>query len=144
MKRIFPALLALSLTVGLGSAARGQDLFATDGSFGGGYIQHYPGYLYGPHGNRWYAYFGNPPSDAAYYAVPATPEEPQVYTRGYDQAPAPYRRALPRGQAFLPNGLPPSGYTPLLRDQTQGGWSYGVGPYGTNYYSGMYKGWPIP
>jgi len=143
MKRIHTALLALSLTVGVGSTSSGQDLFATDGSFGGGYIQHYPGYLYGPHGNRWAAYFGSPPPAAAYQVVPMTPDETRVYTRGYDQVPAPYRRALPRGRATLPNMLPPSGYLPPLRGQAYG-WGYGTGPYGTNYYSGMYKGLPIP
>lgn len=143
MRHIFAALLAASLAVGVGSTSRAQDIFAADGSFGGGYIQHYPGYLYGPHGDRWYAYFGNPPPAAAYMIAPAAPEEERVYTRGYDQTPAPYRRALPRGRATLPNGLPPSGYVPGLRGQTYG-WGYGTGPYGTNYYSGMYKGWPIP
>lgn len=145
MMRVFTAVLALSLAIGVGSMVEAQELTAADGSFGGGYIQHYPGYLYGVHGNQWAAYFGNPPPVTAYMVVPVTPEEPttRVYNRGYNQAPAPYRRALPRGQAILPNGLPPSGFVPPLRTQTYG-WGYGVGPYGTNYYSGMYKGFVIP
>lgn len=146
MKRVFTAVLALSLAIGVGSTVSAQDLTAVDGSFGGGYIQHYPGYLYGVHGNQWAAYFGNPPPATAYMVVPVAPlEQPtrRARAQGRNRAPAPYRRALPQGQAILPNGLPPSGFVPLLRTQTYG-WGYGLAPYGTDYYSGMYKGYMIP
>lgn len=152
MNRIFAAVLVLSLTLCAGSASWGQDFAGADGSFGGNYVEHYPGFVYGPPGDRWAAYFGNPYAMPIYPIAPVVPEteteaaprETQVYTRGYNQPPAPYRRGLRRGRAIMPNGAPPAVYMIPSREMTTRGWGYGIGPYGTDYYSGMYKGLVIP
>jgi len=152
MNRIFAAVLVLSLALCAGSASWGQDFAGSDGSFGGNYVERYPGFIYGPPGNRWAAYFANPYAGPIYplappYAVSPEaedgPEETQVYTRGYTQGPAPFRRGLRRGRAVMPNGAPPAVYM-IPREMTTRGWGYGIGPYGTDYYSGMYQGLMIP
>jgi hypothetical protein len=62
--------------------------------------------------------------------------------RNANRPPAPYRRALPRGnfENFndLPAGVP--AYSPYARQQTYGQ-AYGMGPYGSNFYSGWWKGY---
>ena len=153
MNRVFAAVLVLSLALCAGSASWGQEFAGTDGSFGGNYVESYPGFAYGPPGNRWAAYYANPYAapiypTAPYYQAPYeaqfAPGESPVVARGRRQPPPAYRRGLRRGQAILPNGAPPAVYFVPSRDQTTRGWGYGIGPYGTDYYSGMYKGLVIP
>lgn len=66
----------------------------------------------------------------------------RAYARGYDRTPAPFNRELPRGNLAdfnnLPAGVPT--YTPYARYQTYGQ-SYAMGPYGSNFYSGWWKGY---
>ncbi|WP_165073444.1 hypothetical protein [Paludisphaera rhizosphaerae] len=70
-------------------------------------------------------------------------KKPQrTYARGYEQAPAPFSRELPRGSLTdlnqLPAGVPT--YSPFARYQTYGQ-AYGMGPYGSNYYSQYWHGY---
>lgn len=73
----------------------------------------------------------------------ATRKATRTYARGYNRPPAPFRRVLPRGDLAdlnLPaQGIVPA-YTPDSRYQTYGQ-SYGMGPYGTNHYSGYWHGY---
>lgn len=66
----------------------------------------------------------------------------RTYARGYEAPPAPYRRELPRGSLAdlnqLPAGVP--AYSPFARHQAYGQ-AYGMGPYGTNYYSNNWHGY---
>jgi len=66
----------------------------------------------------------------------------RTYARGYNRPPAPFRRALPRGDLsslnVAPEGIPT--YSPDSRYQTYGQ-AYGMGPYGTNFYSGYWHGY---
>ena len=65
----------------------------------------------------------------------------RTYARGYNRPPAPFRRALPRGDlGDINSGFTPSTYSPAARMQTYGQ-AYGMGPYGTNYYSGYWHGY---
>jgi len=67
---------------------------------------------------------------------------PRVYSRGYSQAPAPYATQLPRGQLEWPGSFMAPGYTPYSRFESYGS-GYGVSPYGSNYWGGYYKGFPM-
>ena len=76
-------------------------------------------------------------------AKKAARKRPQrTYARGYQNAPAPYRRELPRGSLAdlnqLPAGVP--AYSPYARYQTYGQ-AYGMGPYGSNSYSQYWHGY---
>ncbi|WP_165250684.1 hypothetical protein [Paludisphaera soli] len=76
-------------------------------------------------------------------AVGANRKPTRTYARGYSRPPAPFRRALPRGNLADLNLAPEGGipaYTPESRYQTYGQ-AYGLGPYGTNYYSGYWHGY---
>lgn len=73
----------------------------------------------------------------------AARKKPQrTYARGYKQAPEPFRRELPRGSLAdlnqAPAGVPT--YSPFARYQTYGQ-AYGMGPYGSNYYSQYWHGY---
>lgn len=65
---------------------------------------------------------------------------PRTTLRNANNPPAPYRRALPRGNFEdlnnVPAGVPV--YSPYARYQTYGQ-AYGMGPYGSNQYSGWWK-----
>lgn len=67
---------------------------------------------------------------------------PRATLRYANDPPAPYRRALPRGNFDelnnMPAGVPT--YSPYARYQTYGQ-AYGMGPYGSNTYSGWWKGY---
>lgn len=66
----------------------------------------------------------------------------RAYAQGRDQTPAPFRRPLPRG-SFEPMNNIPAGlpmYSPYARYQSYGQ-AYGMGPYGSNYYSGYWHGY---
>ncbi|MDG3006805.1 hypothetical protein [Paludisphaera mucosa] len=66
----------------------------------------------------------------------------KVYARGYDREPAPFRRVLPRGNLDdlnnAPAGIPT--YSPYARYQAYGQ-AYGMGPYGSNFYSNYWHGY---
>jgi hypothetical protein len=84
-----------------------------------------------------------PDAKDARAAVGANRRPTRTYARGYSRPPAPFRRALPRGNLADLNGAPEGGipgYTPESRYQTYGQ-AYGMGPYGTNYYSGYWHGY---
>ena len=66
----------------------------------------------------------------------------RVYNRGYNQAPAPYATQLPRGQLAWPGSAMAPGYTPFSRYRSYGS-GYGVSPYGSNFWGGYYKGFPM-
>lgn len=148
MNRVFAAVLVVSLSLCAGSASWGQESVGADGSFGGNYVESYPGFVYGPPGNRWAAYYANPYAAPIYPVAPpiyqAAPEEAPAVVQGRRQPPPTYRRGLRRGQVIMPNGAPPAVYFVPSRDQTTRGWGYGIGPYGTEYYSGMFRGMVIP
>jgi hypothetical protein len=66
----------------------------------------------------------------------------RVYSRGYNQAPAPYATALPQGQLYWPGSYLAPAYTPFSRFQTYGS-GYTQSPYGSNFYGGYYKGYSM-
>jgi len=93
-----------------------------------------------------------PPREAAAQPVVAQPRT-VVTRRGllgrrrvYTQAaggPAPYRSTLPQTRIYGDGSImTPNGYSAANRGQTYGE-GYGLGPYGTNYYSEYYQGRPV-
>ncbi|WP_337177235.1 hypothetical protein [Paludisphaera sp.] len=67
---------------------------------------------------------------------------PRETLRNRYAPPPPYRRALPRGNYEALNDMPAGvpTYSPYARHQTYGN-AYGMGPYGSNFYSGWWKGY---
>jgi len=118
---------------------------ANPGNFGGAYSE-----VPLPQGNWWEF------DPALLHPVPTPAPEPQViprpvprrnrgarvYTRGYNQAPAPYSTPLPRGQLIWPGADYAPQYTPELRYQNYGS-AYGRGPYGSGFYPGYFRGFPM-
>ena len=150
MTRVFGMVLASSLAVGLASIASAQESVLpndVDGAFGTPYVQPPP--VSGVPGNRWDMLAGPSYAEGIPYGgafVEQRPARaglrsrntPQTYARG----PAPYRTALPTTRLYGAGGFMPSTYTPYNRAQAYGE-AYGMGPYGSNYYSGYWHGQPI-
>jgi hypothetical protein len=135
-----------------------------DGSFGGNYVQRPP--ITGVPGNRWNMWGESehpngvvpPVAEAQPYVGPpqaaVAPQPRTVVTRRgllgrrrvYTQAsggPAYYRNQLPQTRIYGDGSImAPNGYSPANRQQTYGE-GYGLGAYGTNYYSNYYQGRPI-
>jgi hypothetical protein len=135
-----------------------------DGSFGGNYVQRPPVTVVP--GNRWNMWGESehpngvvpPVAEAQPYVGPpqaaVAPQPRTVVTRRgllgrrrvYTQAsggPAYYRNALPQTRIYGDGSImAPNGYSPANRQQTYGE-GYGLGAYGTNYYSNYYQGRPI-
>jgi hypothetical protein len=65
----------------------------------------------------------------------------RTYVRGYNQAPV-YSAQLPQGQLYWPGSYVTPNYTPATRFQSYGA-GYGRGPYGSNFYGGMYQGYSM-
>jgi hypothetical protein len=125
-----------------------------DGGFGNTYIQPPP--VTGIPGNRWSmlggpSYFEGIPYEAEIardspfltaQPVAAAPVQNRRNGRKVAVAPAPYGTPLPQGR-LNGAGMPtPPLYAPYTRYQTYGA-AYGMGPYGSNYYSGFWHGQPI-
>ena len=53
-----------------------------------------------------------------------------------------YASQLPQGQLYWPGSAIAPGYTPFSRYQTYGS-GYNQSPYGSNFYGGYYKGFPM-
>ncbi|QEH32887.1 hypothetical protein OJF2_13720 [Aquisphaera giovannonii] len=64
------------------------------------------------------------------------------YARGYSQGPAPYDMQLPMGQLPGQGGVPTIDYAPSSRFQTFGQ-GYDVSPYGSNFFGGYFRGFPL-
>jgi hypothetical protein len=118
------------------------------GAVGSPYVETFPRY-----GNTYQANPSYPVQQVVPYATqtrpaPAArgrvrlPRGTRVYSRGYAQAPAPYATQLPRGDLQWPGSYLTPGYSPYSRFQTYGQ-GYGVSPYGSNYWGGYYKGFPM-
>ena len=122
-------------------------VYPAPGGVGSQYMETYP------------TFRGNNQAYAPYpgqQVVPATPARPaqaakvrgraargtRVYSRGYNQAPAPYATQLPRGQLDWSGSAMAPGYTPFSRYQSYGQ-GYSVSPYGGNFWGGYYKGFPM-
>ncbi|APW61046.1 hypothetical protein [Paludisphaera borealis] len=138
-----------------------------NGGFGNTYVQQPP--ISGVPGNRWNMLGGPTYLDGVIYpesylqpgtvvtqpGTVITQPRPVVvqprtvlgrrrtYTRGYNAGPAPYRTPLPQTRLYGEGGMmAPNAYSPYNRQQTYGE-AYGLGPYGTNYYSEYYQGRPL-
>ena len=62
--------------------------------------------------------------------------------QGSSLPPAPYDTSLPVGQLYWPGSAVSPGYAPSSRyDSMESG--YGRSPYGSNFYGGYYKGFPM-
>ena len=169
MKRVFGIGLASTLAIGLASTVSAQEFGfpgevvdglvegsgVADGSFGSTYVQPPP--VTGIPGNRWSMlggpiYFEGVPYE--YYEEeefvppflvnppPAAPRAKGRNGRKIAQPPAPYGTPLPRGRLYGAGMPTPPLYAPFNRHQSYGA-AYGLGPYGSNYYSGYWHGQPI-
>lgn len=168
MKRVFfGVILASTLSVGLASTLSAQEFgfpgevvdgpvlgSGVDGGFGNTYIQPPP--VTGIPGNRWSmlggpSYFEGIPyeaeiaHDSPFVTAPpvaAAPVQGRRNGRKVAGPPAPYGTPLPQGRLYG-QGMPtPPLYAPSSRYQAYGA-AYGMGPYGSNYYSGFWHGQPI-
>jgi len=160
----FGAFLLLALTPGAGAQgvvnyppADGMmyavpPQYPAPGGFGGQYTQTYPANAPGYYGTTPYVAQGTN-RGVVQQRVPATNQAaPRVrgraargarsYSRGYSQPPAPYSTPLPQGQINWPGSYLAPGYTPFTRYQSYGS-GYGYGPYGSGFYGGYYKGFPM-
>jgi hypothetical protein len=115
------------------------------GAVGGQYLETFPSFA------------GSFDSSGAYAVQPGVPYATQTrpaigprvlgrnnratrtYSRGYNQAPAPYATQLPQGQLYWPGSYMTPNYVPFNRYQSYG-YGYGRGPYGSNFYGNYYKG----
>jgi len=162
MGRILGIVIGAGLMLGLTSEVKAQGwanypqasgnmyyyppVYVAPGSVGGQYMEIYPGY-------------GSYTSQPGYYTTqpvaPATRQaaapgllkgrqarRTRVYSSGYNQVPAPYAAQLPQGQLYWPGSSLAPGYTPFSRYQTYGS-GYAQSPYGSNFYGGYYKGFPM-
>ena len=164
MNRILGFMLGAAAILGGGEAVRAQGVvywppasghmeivppvYAGPGAVGGQYLETFPTFNGG--------YQPNAPSTTQSYVPYGTQTRPaqaakargraargtRVYSRGYNQAPAPYATQLPRGQLVWPGSALAPGYTPASRYQSYGN-GYGVSPYGSNFWGGYYKGFPM-
>jgi hypothetical protein len=164
MFRIRGAFLGVVLISALGQVARGQSaayyppasghmevvppVFPAPGAVGGQYIETFPTYGGTYQANPGYAGQQVVPYGTQTRIAPAARirgravRNARVYSRGYSQPPAPYATQLPRGQLDWPGSVMAPGYTPYSRYQTYGS-GYGVSPYGSNFWGGYYKGFPM-
>jgi hypothetical protein len=117
------------------------------GAVGGQYVETFP---LGAAGYNQPGEYMTQVAPSAYQAAPTRVVRPRgrffrgarVYSRGYSQAPAPYTTPLPQGQLYWPGSYLAPTYTPYSRYQTYGS-GYGQSPYGSNFYGGYYKGFPM-
>jgi hypothetical protein len=159
MSRILGNLLALGVIVTFASGARAQSVadyppaaghmeyippvIPAPGAVGGQYVETFPnygGYYYqpGPYGAQQITpYVQATPRTRARIARGV-----RTYSRGYSAPPAPYATQLPTGQLYWPGSFMAPAYTPFSRFQSYGS-GYGVSPYGSSFYGGYYKGFPL-
>jgi hypothetical protein len=127
------------------------------GAFGINYTQPPP--VTGIPGNRWnmlagpsyvegmpYAEATATPYDDPFVANPPAAAAPRARGRRNGRAvatvPPPYLTPLPITRLQGEGGLMPPVYAPFVRQRTYGA-GYGMGPYGSNYYSNFWHGQPI-
>lgn len=162
MRRTFGLLLGAGLILSMGSVAHAQGwggyyppaggemyyyppVFTSPWAVGGQYVETFPTFV----GNTYtpMTYTTQPVAPAQPRAgrdVPAAnagararrAQQPRTYVRGYNQL------AVPQGQLYWPGSYVAPGYTPFSRYQTYGS-GYSQSPYGSNFYSGYWKGWPM-
>ena len=163
MSRIFGLMVGTVLTLVLSQGAMAQGVvywppasghmevnppvYPAPGAVGAQYLETFP--TYGATYQATPYYSGQPvPYGTSTRTAPASRNRgrvargTRVYSRGYSQAPAPYATQLPRGQLAWPGSVLAPGYTPFSRFETYGS-GYGVSPYGSNYWGGYYKGFPM-
>src|SRR5262245_31386791 len=66
----------------------------------------------------------------------------RAYVRDHGRDSLPYQTALPVGQLYWPGAYFTPAYSPTTRFQNYDS-AYGRGPYGSGFYSGYYKGFPM-
>jgi hypothetical protein len=164
MSRILPFLLVAMISVGLSQGVKGQGVvyyppasghmqivppvFTAPGAVGSPYIETFPAfgsvYQTGPsNATRQVVPYGTQVRPAPAPRVRGrAAKSPRVYSRGYNQAPAPYATQLPVGQLQWQDPVMTPGYTPFSRFGSYGS-GYGVSPYGSNFWGGYYKGFPM-
>ena len=164
MSRILGFMLGAVVILGLGQGVKGQGVvyyppasghmevvppvYPAPGAVGSQYLETFPTF-----GGTYQADPSYPAQQVVPYGTPTRPAPAarargraargvRVYSRGYSQPPAPYATQLPRGQLEWPGSLMTPDYVPFSRFQSYGS-GYGVSPYGSNFYGGYYKGFPM-
>jgi len=164
MSRIVGFMLGVVVTLGVGQVVKGQGaayyppasghmevvppIYPAGGAVGGQYLETFPTFGGTYQANPFYS-----PQQVVPYATQTRPAAAarvrgrvvrgaRVYSRGYSQAPAPFATQLPVGQLQWPGSVLAPGYTPFSRYQSYGS-GYGVSPYGSNFWGGYYKGFPM-
>ena len=164
MSRILGLMLGVVVTLGVGQVVRGQGAayyppasghmevvvpsYPAPGAVGGQYLETFPTF-----GGTYQVNPFTPAQQVVPYSAQARPAAAarvrgrvargtRVYSRGYSQAPSPYATQLPVGQLGWQGSVMAPGYTPFSRYQTYGS-GYGISPYGSNFWGGYYKGFPM-
>jgi hypothetical protein len=163
MRRIIAGMLGVGMIVALTSGARAQGVvhyppadgmmytpppqYAAPGGLGAQYSETAPAYASGyyatnPYGTQQVVPYAYQPNRVLPRVRGRGARGARFYSRGYNQAPAPYNYSLQQGQPYWPGSSMAPAYTPYSRFQSYGS-GYGRGPYGSGFYSGYFRGLPL-
>jgi hypothetical protein len=165
MNRPIGIILSVGITLGLSARAQAQlvvdwppatghmqfvpPIYPGPGAVGSQYVETFPSFagpneqpLAGVVQGGAYSHKRVPRPAAAARARRRIPRGARANNQGPSVPPAPYDTALPVGQLYWPDSAATPAYAPSSRyDSLESG--YGRGPYGSNFYGGYYKGFPL-